>query len=105
MLSHHVVEEMFYFFQLGGVDLILGVTWLASLGEVQVNWKTLAMSFSEKGDKVQIKGDPTLKKRVISPEALLKEIKIEAITLTWELGRTELEKKEGLEEKLTQNNR
>jgi len=31
------VRETFFLFELGGVDLILGVTWLASLGEVKVN--------------------------------------------------------------------
>lgn len=39
-LEKLVVEEKFYLFKLGGVDLIIGVTWLASLGEVQVNWET-----------------------------------------------------------------
>lgn len=33
-------------FELGGVDLVLGVSWLATLGEVQVNWKTLTMQFT-----------------------------------------------------------
>lgn len=32
------IEEHFYFFELGGVDLILGVDWLAKLGEVTINW-------------------------------------------------------------------
>lgn len=31
------VKERFYLFELGGVDLILGVTWLVSLGEVKIN--------------------------------------------------------------------
>jgi len=56
-LEEHVVEKMFYLFEVGGVGLILGVTWLASLRDVKVNWNTLTMSFNVNGQLVQIKGD------------------------------------------------
>ncbi|WVY99279.1 hypothetical protein V8G54_025349 [Vigna mungo] len=51
------VKEGFYLFELGGVDLILGVTWLATLGE-----------------------------RMVMLAALLKETEIEVVTLVWEMG-------------------
>jgi len=92
-LEEHSVKETFLF-ELGGVDLILGMTWLASLGEVKVNWRTLTMSFNTVDHQVQIKGDLTLTKKVVTPQVLLKETEIEAITLVWELGVTEMEEAE-----------
>lgn len=32
-------------FQLGAIDVILGVAWLETLGGIKINWKTLTMSF------------------------------------------------------------
>ena len=44
-LEKHIIKERFYLFELRGVDVILGVTWLTSLGDVKVNWRTLTMTF------------------------------------------------------------
>lgn len=35
------IIQNFLLFQLGGVDLILGVDWLGRLGEVKINWGSL----------------------------------------------------------------
>lgn len=35
-----------YKFDLGGVNVILGVAWLETLGEVRVNWRTMTMKFN-----------------------------------------------------------
>lgn len=90
-LENLEVKEKFYLSEIGGVDLIMGVTWLASLVEVKINWKILTMSFGHGEREVLIKGDPTLTKRVVSPEALLKDTKIKVVTLLWGLGKTKLE--------------
>lgn len=68
-------------FKLGEVDLILGVSWLASLREVKINWRNLTMSFGLGEKETRIKGDPTLTKRVITFEARLKETEIEGLSL------------------------
>ncbi|KOM56297.1 hypothetical protein LR48_Vigan10g218900 [Vigna angularis] len=90
------VRDKLYLFELGGVDVILGVTWLASLGEIKVDWGQLIM-------KVEIKGDPTLTRRVVNPEALLKEKEIETMTLVWSLSQAELMEGETEESGLTHN--
>lgn len=59
-------------FELGGVDLILGVSWLATLGDIKANWQSLTMQFQTKQGPVEIKGDPSLGKFIISPNKLLK---------------------------------
>lgn len=42
----------FFLFELAGVDFILGMTWLATLGEIKVSWRTLTVSFSHQ--KVEV---------------------------------------------------
>ena len=101
-LEDHVVKKTFFLFELGGVDVILGVEWLASLGEVKVNWNTLTMSFNVARKVVHILGDPTLTKRIVTPQALLKETEIEAVSLVWELGLTSHEEEEGGEKIVSQ---
>ena len=36
-LGNYMVKETCYLFELGGVDVILGVSWLAKLEEVKAN--------------------------------------------------------------------
>lgn len=60
-------------FPLGGVDIILGVPWLASLGDVIANWKSMFLSFTRDGPNIRFNGDPPLARSEIStrgPEKL-----------------------------------
>lgn len=38
-----------YVFSLGGVDVILGISWLETLGDVKVNWQRLTIRFRHNG--------------------------------------------------------
>jgi len=51
-LENHTVKEKFYVFELRRVDVILGVAWLATLGDVEVNWKALTMTFPYGGRRI-----------------------------------------------------
>lgn len=59
-------------FNLGRVGLILGVAWLATLGEIKANWQTLSMSFIHQVQNMIIQGDPKVSKAMISSKALKK---------------------------------
>lgn len=83
------IEEQFYLFELGGVDLILGVNWLAKLGKVTLNCGELMMAFKQRDKRVVIKGDPTLAKKLVELEALLKMKEVKVVKLVWSLGQTE----------------
>ncbi|XP_047979195.1 uncharacterized protein LOC125221112 [Salvia hispanica] len=65
-------KEMFavscYIFPLRNIDIILGVPWLASLGNVMANWQNSSMIFAVDGRTVSIKGDPTLMRRACSTQ-------------------------------------
>nr|KYP32370.1 Retrovirus-related Pol polyprotein from transposon opus [Cajanus cajan] len=49
-----------YVFDVGDVDLILGVEWLATLGKVTTDWKKQIMEFNYEGKKIQLKGEVNL---------------------------------------------
>ena len=63
--------------------MILGVAWLATLGDVKVNWKMLTMNFSINGQQVQIRVDPKLSRTLVTPKALKMETEIEVVSLIW----------------------
>jgi hypothetical protein len=41
---------------LGGLDVVLGVSWLCTLGKVLMDWQTLTMIFWQKGQSVTLQG-------------------------------------------------
>lgn len=80
-LENHSIIGDFCLFELGGVDVILGVAWLETLGEVRINWRTLSMKFSHQGQQVQINGDSRLSKTMISAKTLEKLAEIESASM------------------------
>ncbi|WVZ14824.1 hypothetical protein V8G54_012390 [Vigna mungo] len=100
------VVERFYIFELGGVEVILGVEWLAKLGEVTVDWRLLTMKYRQGDRRVTIQGDPALERRVVGPGALKKIDEVATCVLVWELGLCETQtsspKYSGLTEKQKQ---
>ncbi|WVY89838.1 hypothetical protein V8G54_035352 [Vigna mungo] len=87
-LGNEVVEQ-FYLFELGGVEVILGIEWLRKLGKVMMDWGKLTMVYQQGEKKVIVRGDPRLERRVVGPEALLKIKHAEAWMIVWELGSIE----------------
>ena len=43
-------------FDLGGIDVVLGMSWLSTLGEVVMDWKLLTMQFWVEGQMVKLQG-------------------------------------------------
>ncbi|KAA0039183.1 ty3-gypsy retrotransposon protein [Cucumis melo var. makuwa] len=58
--------------ELGGVDVVLGMQWLYSLGNTEVDRRNLTMTFLHQGKKILIKGDPSLTKARVSPKNMMK---------------------------------
>ncbi|TYK26709.1 ty3-gypsy retrotransposon protein [Cucumis melo var. makuwa] len=71
-LKNWTVKEDFLPLELGGVDVILGMQWLYSLGVTTVDWKNLSLTFSFDGKQVSIKGDPSLTKARVSLKNMIK---------------------------------
>lgn len=81
-----------YVFPVTGLDIILGVSWLASLGDIRANWATLSMSFVYNDTAITIRGTPGLERRSISSASSLKLSDIAECYVVWqlELAQTEL---------------
>ncbi|KAA0035476.1 peroxidase 64 [Cucumis melo var. makuwa] len=68
-----IKETVHYGVILGfGVDAILGMQWLHSLGVTIVDWKNLTFTFTYNGKSMCIKGDPSLTKTQISLKSMFK---------------------------------
>lgn len=66
---------------LGAIDLILGVTWLRSLDQVLMNWRTMSMSFLLQDKQVTLHGlRPKGAKMQNSKEGLLQNITLFSVT-------------------------
>ncbi|KAI3522148.1 hypothetical protein L1887_11628 [Cichorium endivia] len=64
----------FYPLDLGGTDVILGITWLETLGDTRVNWRELTMSFRNEGRKVTLHGEPGLNRSETTLQSLVRGI-------------------------------
>ena len=61
-----------FVFPLGTVDLILGITWFATLGEVRSNWIEPSMKFKQGKEWMTLRRDPTLVRSDASVRSLQK---------------------------------
>ncbi|GKE46252.1 putative mitochondrial protein, partial [Tanacetum coccineum] len=60
------VVDDFYPLELGSTDIILGIKWLQTLGDMTVNWRELRMTFMKDGMSVTIKGEMGLSQTLVS---------------------------------------
>ena len=72
MLGDWRVVDEFLPLELGGVDAILEMQWLYSLGITEVDWKNLILTFTHQGKKVVIRGDPSQTKARVNLKNLMK---------------------------------
>ncbi|CAL0306354.1 unnamed protein product [Lupinus luteus] len=71
------IVQIFYLFGLKGVDLVLGLEWLAKLGEVKADFGKLELTV-KKGNMVhKIKGYPSLHRTQLSLKAFMQVLKEE----------------------------
>ena len=52
--------------QLGGCEMVLGVQWLATLGDIVWNFKLLSMEFNLGGEQHKLRGISTTSVQLIS---------------------------------------
>ncbi|XP_071714502.1 uncharacterized protein [Rutidosis leptorrhynchoides] len=71
------VFEDFFPMELGSTDVILGMKWLQTLGEMTVNWKTLTIEFSSGDKRVIIRGDSGLRRSFVSLKSMCKALQAE----------------------------
>lgn len=95
------IEDKFYLFELGGIDVILGIEWLTKLKGITLDWGKSTMTFQQPRKKITIRGDPTLERRVVKPEHLLKLSEVNSRALVWSLEGKEANRENDEEKGLT----
>ncbi|KAI0501179.1 hypothetical protein KFK09_016122 [Dendrobium nobile] len=60
ILQGEVVTQDFLLIDLENADAILGMQWLQSLGDMEVNWEKLMVKYNSNGRRVALQGDPSL---------------------------------------------
>jgi hypothetical protein len=60
---------------MGGVDVLLGVQWLQSLGKMAFNFQELFMKFSLEGKEIALRGITGKHSKVISSNGMKKLLK------------------------------
>lgn len=69
------ILEEFLLFELGTSDVVLGYSWLATLGDTKINWGLLKLSWKIGAHWVTIVGDPTLSKAHVTLHSMEKVMK------------------------------
>lgn len=52
------IIQNFFILELGGTEVVLGMDWLASQGDIEANFRSLIIKWGQKGCKKMIRGDP-----------------------------------------------
>ncbi|KAI5408098.1 hypothetical protein KIW84_054076 [Lathyrus oleraceus] len=60
-------------FELGGIDVVLGVEWLKTLGDTIINWKQHTMSFWEQGKWITLGNKEGCKMPLIALQSILEK--------------------------------
>lgn len=68
------IVQDFFLLGLGGVDVVLGLEWLAGLGEIRANVEELTLKIKVGNQKLTLKGEPEMIKKNASLTSLLKAL-------------------------------
>lgn len=68
------ITQDYLLFNLGSANVVLGLEWLETLGDIQANFRTLTLKFEVEGQTQVVRGDPSLSKSVASLKTLIKAL-------------------------------
>ncbi|KAH9306627.1 hypothetical protein KI387_011031, partial [Taxus chinensis] len=55
-MGDYLLTSNMYAIAMGGVDIVLGVQWLTTLGTIEMNFQELFMQFQSEGRNFKLKG-------------------------------------------------
>lgn len=70
-------QQNFFLMDLGGTDMVLGMDWLASLGDIEANFRNLVLKWGTGADRIILRGDPALCKGTVSLKTIIKALQNE----------------------------
>ena len=74
-MGEYVFNSSMLSIPMGGVDVVLGVQWLQSLGTVDFNFQELFLKFFLEGKEVELRGIEGKPGRIISSNVMTKLLK------------------------------
>ena len=74
-LQELTIVESFLPFELGSIDVVLGMQWLGRVGRMEVDWHNLEMCITMGTVKVTLKGDPSLRRSGMSLKAMVRTVR------------------------------
>ncbi|WVY91168.1 hypothetical protein V8G54_036682 [Vigna mungo] len=82
----HKIQQDFFVFSLGSADIVLGLEWLASLGEVRADFGNLRLSIGKGLQEHVLRGDPILSRSESSLKSLWHDFKQQGtcFVIKWE---------------------
>jgi len=76
-MGEYVFNSPMLSIPMGGVDVVLGVQWLQSLGITAFNFQEILMKFSLEGKEVELRGIGGKPTKIISCNRMIKLLKKE----------------------------
>ncbi|KAJ1377904.1 Aspartic peptidase domain superfamily [Sesbania bispinosa] len=68
------IQQDFFIFELGDVEVVLGMEWIASFADIRVNFQELTLMILKKGGTMVLKGDPPLSRTATSFRSIMKAL-------------------------------
>ena len=65
------IQADMHLFELGGIDVVLGIEWLNTLGDMVMNWKKQLMSFWSNKEWVTLQGLGSTKETMVALQSIL----------------------------------
>jgi hypothetical protein len=72
-------KQNFFIMELSGSEMVLGMDWLASLGNIEANFGNLCLKCEVDGQKYTIQGDPAMCNSQATWKAVIKALSNEGI--------------------------
>lgn len=74
-----IFQQHFFLMELGGTKMVLGMDWLASLGNTEANFRKLSLKWKQNDHCFSIIGDPALSVVQVSWKAVMKAMQGEGV--------------------------
>ncbi|GAU12466.1 hypothetical protein TSUD_229990, partial [Trifolium subterraneum] len=95
-IRNFTISPKLHLFELGGIDIVLGMEWLKTLGDMIVNWRKQTMSFWSEKRWVTLQGISGQEKSSVALQSILSKPKLTDQEVLWGLDIQEKKELHGL---------
>jgi hypothetical protein len=84
-IGDFTITPKLHLFELGGIDVVLGMEWLKTLGDMIINWRQQTMSFWSNKRWVTLQGIDGAEKNLVALQSILSKPKLSGQEVLWGL--------------------